>query len=48
MPTRRETGRKVYHWELSREELEVLIRHQQRHGLRTLNAALQHLLQNQE
>lgn len=47
-PTRKEQGRKTYHWSLSQDELAVVVRYQQENGLRTLNNALQHLLQNYE
>lgn len=42
--TRREQNRKVYHWSLNKEELQVLIEHKDQYNFRTLNEALQHLL----
>lgn len=42
--TRQQENRKVYHWSLSKTELQVLINYKQEHQLKTLNEALQHLL----
>ena len=42
--TTREQGRKVYHWSLNKDELQVVIDHKENHAFRTLNEAIQHLL----
>lgn len=45
---REDGGRKVYHWSLNQEELSTLVGLKECWGCRSLNEALQQLLQRKE